>query len=89
MKRKLRLRRQAQAPSAAFGRLRVETVTLNPVKGRSSSAAFGRLRVETVGALYASLGLLSAAFGRLRVETSLGAWSSAPFMFSRLRAAAC
>ena len=58
------------SPSAAFGRLRVETpehMREAPVTG---SAAFGRLRVETPSVLaFKPLGV-SAAFGRLRVETN-------------------
>ena len=55
-------------PSAAFGRLRVETDEFNHAETANESAAFGRLRVETLRAAIAAAPE-SAAFGRLRVET--------------------
>ena len=60
-----------EAP-AAFGRLRVETLSSLPVPPFICPAAFGRLRVETVITPFATVQIAPAAFGRLRVETTMG-----------------
>ena len=56
---------------AAFGRLRVETLTYQILQTLFNPAAFGRLRVETKWFYALPVILLPAAFGRLRVETRL------------------
>ena len=54
--------------SAAFGRLRVETLGVLRESRFGFSAAFGRLRVETCSVRGGGKPNKSAAFGRLRVE---------------------
>ena len=76
-----------EAP-AAFGRLCVETLSVNPSPLQNSPAAFGRLCVETI-CLRRTQGISSrpAAFGRLCVETnrlSIKTTFSAPAAFGRL-----
>ena len=76
--------------SAAFGRLRVETTSVNFKKSFLNSAAFGRLRVETDRKNFVRyIAARSAAFGRLRVETLSPDIIYLLFKISRLRAAAC
>ena len=76
--------------SAAFGRLRVETLCeYPPLPFGYDSAAFGRLRVETACVCFAYRMVFSAAFGRLRVETLLTILNYRMVKVSRLRAAAC
>ena len=76
--------------SAAFGRLRVETITRHQLNNGRHSAAFGRLRVETpISTTLRHRGVVSAAFGRLRVETLHISAKRLHYLFSRLRAAAC
>ena len=78
-----------EPPSAAFGRLCVETISGNVILMPAGSAAFGRLCVETLYLMSVYLLNFSAAFGRLCVETIVDTVRRWPPPLSRLRAAVC
>ena len=76
--------------SAAFGRLRVETIVternvgFNATQPPSGGCVLKRAKIEQMGRQG-----MSAAFGRLRVETARFYRRLAALTLSRLRAAAC
>ena len=62
--------------AAAFGRLCVETMSLQNTRLHTCAAAFGRLCVETLLLAYFQSPLIAAAFGRLCVETDLADYAA-------------
>ena len=77
-------------PSAAFGRLRVETPEHLPATPTASlQPPSGGCVLKHDRIFGSSISYCSAAFGRLRVETLANEDCSTSHLVSRLRAAAC